>query len=159
MITGGCLLWGIMTGGFSLCTVLWQVTFLLLAPVCMHCALPGEVSSSCSSLCSLSLGRQSFAAYNNVTIPGLLWSTLTATSVIRSCEWLLHYNLHYAGLSLCLVKKVSQCSLWPVHLVLIDLCLLLDCISCLPSCSSGTVQKQSFAKTLLVWHAEYACDV
>lgn len=25
VITGGCLLWGVMTGGFSLCTVLWQV--------------------------------------------------------------------------------------------------------------------------------------
>lgn len=31
VITGGCLLWGVMTGGFSLCTVLWQVQLLSIA--------------------------------------------------------------------------------------------------------------------------------
>ena len=52
VITGGCLLWGIMTGGFSLCTVLWQVgqncipSFILLY-ITMQCK---SFPSSCGAV-------------------------------------------------------------------------------------------------------------
>lgn len=69
VITGGCLLWGVMTGGFSLCTVLWQVKLLNTASQTQHCTSGVAYSMTLPPTCTppVSAARLQCAPGSDVT--------------------------------------------------------------------------------------------
>ncbi|DBA71660.1 TPA: hypothetical protein ACH3X2_001115 [Trebouxia sp. C0005] len=75
VITGGCLLWGVMTGGFSLCTVLWQGMVLsAINGVGLSLVIPNAQSITADYYDELDRGKAFGALYMTSALGGAFGS-------------------------------------------------------------------------------------
>lgn len=75
VITGGCLLWGVMTGGFSLCTVLWQGMVLsAINGVGLALVIPNAQSITADYYDELDRGKAFGALYMTSALGGAIGS-------------------------------------------------------------------------------------